>query len=384
MDILAIKLFILYPYIRKRKNNLYIISYLLFDWILTLTAVAQKEQKRTLFINTLLGLTNRVPPIWLMRQAGRYLPEYRETRQKAGSFLDLCYNPKMACEVTLQPIRRYGFDASILFSDILVVPDALGQKVEFLQGEGPKLDPIESGEDLSKLDLKKTSQKFNKVYETVDLLRTYLPQETALIGFCGAPWTVATYMVGGKGSPDQAKTRLFAYTDPKLFSRLIELLVFASVDYLSGQIKAGAQAIQIFDSWAGNLPEDEFRRWVILPTEKIVSQLKAKYPDIPIIGFPRGAGYRYTEYVTMTKVDAVSCDTTLSLNFIRERLQKKVAVQGNLDPLLLIQGGDRLDRRIDEILEQLRDGPFVFNLGHGILPETPPEHVEQLVKRIRQ
>ncbi len=345
---------------------------------------AKSKTNKPYFIETLLGQSNKVPPIWLMRQAGRYLPEYRETRQEAGSFLDLCYNPKLACEVTLQPIRRYEFDASILFSDILVVPDALGQKVEFVQGEGPKLEPIENAKDLKKLDIKKTKNKFGSVCETVELLRKSLPKETALIGFCGAPWTVATYMIGGKGSPDQAKTRLFAYSDPNLFSKLIELLVFASVDYLSGQIKAGAQVLQIFDSWAGNLPEDEFRKWVIQPTEEIVRQMKAAYPDVPIIGFPRGAGYRYTEFVTMTKVDAVSCDTTLSLNFIRDRLQNKVAVQGNLDPLLLIQGGDRLNRRIDEILEKLTDGPFVFNLGHGILPETPPENVEQLVKRIRQ
>ena len=348
-----------------------------------MTALAHKQAKKTFFIRTLEGDFQKTPPIWLMRQAGRYLPEYRQTRTEAGSFLDLCYSPKLACEVTLQPIRRYGFDASILFSDILVVPDALGQKVDFVQGEGPKLEPIESDIDLLNLNLKKTSKKFNIIYETVDLLRSNLPEETALIGFCGAPWTVSTYMVGGTGSVDQAKTRLFAYSKPETFKKLIDLLVFASVDYLSGQVQAGAQALQIFDSWAGNLPEDEFRQWVIEPTMRIVSQIKARHPGIPIIGFPKGVGSRYPEYVTMTKVDAVSCDTTLSLSFIREKLQNKVTVQGNLDPLLLIQGGDRLNQRVDEILETLTGGPFVFNLGHGILPQTPPEHVEQLVNRIR-
>ncbi len=348
-----------------------------------MTALAHKQKRKTLFEETLLGSFQKVPPVWLMRQAGRYLPEYRETRAEAGSFLDLCYNPKLACEVTLQPIRRYGFDASILFSDILVVPDALGQKVEFVQGEGPKLEPIEDEKDLLKLDLKKTEKKFSKVYETVDLLRTNLPEETALIGFCGAPWTVATYMIGGMGSKDQAETRLFAYSNPKLFKKIIDLLVSTSVEYLSGQVKAGAQALQIFDSWAGNLPEDEFRKWVIQPTEQIINQMRARHPGVPIIGFPRGVGPLYPEFVTMTKVDAVSCDTTLSLNFIRDKLQNKVTVQGNLDPLLLIQGGARLDQRVDEILEKLSDGPFIFNLGHGILPQTPPEHVTQLLKRIR-
>ncbi len=348
-----------------------------------MTALARKISRKSPFLEALQGTAQSIPPVWLMRQAGRYLPEYRETRQEAGSFLDLCYNPKLACEVTMQPIRRYGFDASILFSDILVVPDALGQKVEFVVGEGPKLQPIETEDDLKKLDLKKTKKKFSKVYETVSLLSSSLPEETALIGFCGAPWTVATYMVGGKGSPDQAITRLFAYQKPKLFKKLIDMLVFASVDYLSGQVQAGAQALQIFDSWAGNLPEDEFRQWVIGPTAQIVSQIRAKHPDIPIIGFPKGVGQRYPEFVTMTKVDAVSCDTSLSLGFIRDRLQNKVTVQGNLDPLLLIAGGDRLKRRVDEILEELAGGPFVFNLGHGILPQTPPENVELLLKQIR-
>lgn len=335
------------------------------------------------FLKVLKHETGITPPIWLMRQAGRYLPEYRQTREQAGSFLDLCYNPKLACEVTLQPIRRYAFDAAILFSDILIVPDALGQKVSFVTGEGPRLPPLETPKDITALKPDKTKKTFEIIYETVSLIRQNLSPETALIGFCGAPWTVATYMIGGQGSTDQAKTRLFAYRDPKAFAKLIEILVFTSVDYLSGQISAGAQAIQIFDSWAGNLPDDEFRRWVIKPTEQIVSQLKARHPNIPIIGFPKGAATRYPEFVTMTRVDAVSCDTSLPLNFMQSRLQNRVPVQGNLDPLLLIAGGDRLNKRIDNILESLSDGPFIFNLGHGILPETPPEHVTQLVNRVR-
>lgn len=343
----------------------------------------QRKIPSSPFLKVLHYENVEIPPIWLMRQAGRYLPEYLKTREEAGSFLDLCYNPKLACEVTLQPIRRFGFDASILFSDILVVPDALGQDVSFVKGEGPKLTPLETQKDITSLDIKNTKTKFETVFETVERIRSSLPEETALIGFCGAPWTVATYMIGGQGSTDQAQTRLFAYQKPQLFEKLIEILCYTSVDYLSGQIKAGAQAIQIFDSWAGPLPDDEFRNWVIKPTEQIVSQLKARHPDIPIIGFPRGAGPRYPQYVTMTRVDAVSCDTSLPLTFMQSRLQNRLPVQGNLDPLLLITGGSRLDKRIDEILQALSGGPFIFNLGHGILPQTPIKHVEHLIKRVR-
>ncbi|MEM7619108.1 MAG: uroporphyrinogen decarboxylase [Pseudomonadota bacterium] len=345
---------------------------------------SSQNTSKSFFLKVLEHESVFPPPIWLMRQAGRYLPEYLKTREQAGSFLDLCYNPKLACEVTLQPIKRFGFDAAILFSDILVVPDALGQTVSFIPGEGPKLTPLETQKDITALKPEKTKPKFDLIYESVSLIRENLPKETALIGFCGAPWTVATYMIGGKGSPDQATTRLFAYQKPKLFKKLIEILVFTSVDYLSGQIKAGANAIQIFDSWAGNLPDDEFRKWVIKSTEQIVSQLKARHPNIPVIGFPKGIGPKYPEFVAMTKVNAVSCDTALPLTFIQSRLQNRVAVQGNLDPLLLVSGGQALDKRIDEILQNLSNGPFIFNLGHGILPQTPISHVEQLVKRIRQ
>ncbi len=319
-----------------------------------------------------------------MRQAGRYLPEYRETRAQAGSFLQLCYNPELATEVTLQPIRRYGFDAAILFADILIVPDALGQEVWFAEGEGPKLDAIRRGEDLARLDLARADEKFAKIYETVRLLHQALPQKTTLIGFCGAPWTVATYMVGGGGSPDQAAARLWAYRQPRVFKRLISLLVEASFHYLSGQIKAGAEVVQIFDSWAGSLPDDEFRRWVIEPTRVLVQKLKAAHPQVPVIGFPRGVGPLARDFVRRTGVDAISCDTSLQLSWMRRNLQTQVAVQGNLDPLLLIAGGSAMTRRVRQILKALRGGPHIFNLGHGITPQTPPDHVARLVELVRE
>lgn len=334
-------------------------------------------------LHALLGGTASRPPIWLMRQAGRYLPEYRDIRTKAGSFLDLCYAPDLATEVTLQPIRRYELDAAILFSDILVVPDALGQRVRFVEGEGPRLDPVRESSELALLDGRDGKGKFERVWETVETIRAALPEPVALIGFCGAPWTVATYMVGGQGSPDQAETRLRAYQDPVFFQELIDLLTAVSGDYLSGQVSAGAEVIQIFDSWAGNLPDDEFARWVVAPTKNLVRTLKARHPEVPVIGFPRGSGPRYRDYIRDTGVDAVGCDTSLSLDFIAQKLQSKVAVQGNLDPLLLVSGGKRLDVRVDQILEALSGGPFVFNLGHGIVPQTPIDHVTQLVRRVR-
>ncbi len=324
------------------------------------------------------------PPVWLMRQAGRYLPEYRETRKQAGGFLDLCYNPKLAAEVTLQPIRRYGFDASILFSDILVVPDALGQTVRFVDGEGPRLDPIHDAAGLTRLTPTKAFAKYAIVAETVARLRQDLPSETALIGFCGAPWTVATYMIAGEGTKDQAPTRLFARRDPAAFTALINLLVATSVEYLSLQIKAGADLIQIFDTWAGVLPEDEFRRWVIAPTRALVTELKHRHPAIPILGFPRGAGALSLEFVEATGVDGISCDTAMPLQQIKTTLSGKTVVQGNLDPLLLVTGGDAMLKRIDEIKTALQLNPFIFNLGHGIVPETPPAHVEALVRRVRE
>lgn len=346
------------------------------------SSLSERSAKRR-FLRPFAGDAAIPPPIWLMRQAGRYLPEYRETREEAGSFLNLCYDPRLAAEVTLQPIRRYGFDASILFADILIVPDALGQRVTFEAGEGPRLDPITDEAGLSRLDPDATDGKFQLIWETVARLRQDLPDETALIGFCGAPWTVATYMVGGQGSSDQADTRSWAYRDPHGFGKLIDLLVQVSVDYLSGQVRAGADALQIFDSWAGSLPDDEFARWVVDPTRAMVEELKARHPDVPIIGFPRGAGASTAEFVTATGVDGVSCDTSMPLCAMRELAELDVVVQGNLDPLLLVAGGEALDRRVDEILAAMRGRRHVFNLGHGIVPQTPPENVARLVERVR-
>ena len=324
------------------------------------------------------------PPMWLMRQAGRYLPEYREVRASVGGFLELCYTPALAAEVTLQPIRRYGFDAAILFSDILVVPDALGQGVRFVEGEGPRLDAIGSPTELACLDPAGTAEKFGRVYETVARLRQDLPPETALIGFCGAPWTVATYMVGGQGSSDQAAARQLAYRDRVTFARLIDIVTEASIDYLDGQVRAGADVLQIFDSWAGNLPEGEFEAWVMAPTERIVTELKRRHPDTPIIGFPRGAGANAERYVGETGVEGLGCDTAMPLQQMRALADRSgVAVQGNLDPLLLAAGGPTFEARVRETLQVMRGAPYIFNLGHGIVPHTPPENVARLVDLVR-
>jgi uroporphyrinogen decarboxylase len=331
------------------------------------------------------GRTPGHPPLWLMRQAGRYLPEYREVRSRAGSFLDLCYAPTLAAEVTLQPVRRYGLDAAILFSDILVVPDALGQKVEFIEGEGPRLEAITSVGELGRLSPERAPGRLGAVYETVALVRASLPVETALIGFCGAPWTVATYMVGGRGSADQADARLWAYRDPAGFAQLIDLIAMVAAEFLAGQAAAGADVLQIFDSWAGSLPDDEFERWVVEPTRRIVSFLKDRHPAVPIIGFPRGAGVKYAHYARATGVDGVGCDTGFSLTgMARLADEEGIAVQGNLDPLLLVTGGAALEARVAQILERLSGRPFIFNLGHGIVPETPPENVARLVELVRR
>jgi uroporphyrinogen decarboxylase len=329
------------------------------------------------------GRAAHPPPLWLMRQAGRYLPEYREVRARAESFLSLCYDPAMAAEVTLQPIRRYGFDAAIVFSDILVVPDALGQTVTFVEGEGPRLEAIQTAADLARLNAGATRTKFGRVFETVARVRQDLSDATSLIGFCGAPWTVATYMVAGRGSPDQAAARLWAYRDPDGFQRLIDLLGEASAEYLSGQVAAGADVLQIFDTWAGNLPDDAFQRWVIAPTRKLVAHVKARYPEVPVIGFPRGAGPRAAAYIAETGVDGIGCDTAMPLSLMRETLAPLAVVQGNLDPLALLAGGDALDFGVRAILDAMGDRRFVFNLGHGILPTTPPEHVTRLVEMVR-
>lgn len=319
-----------------------------------------------------------------MRQAGRYLPEYREVREQAGGFLQLCYNPDFATEVTMQPIRRYDFDAAILFADILIVPDALGQKVWFETGEGPRLTPVTNRNEVNALNLTGTAEKFNSIYQTVRSIRAALPAEKALIGFCGAPWTVATYCVGGRGSPDQAATRLLAYSDPSTMQALMDVLVEASITYLNGQIAAGANTVQIFDTWAGTLPDDEFDRWSIAPTKAIVDGVRAANPDVPIIGFPRQAGTRLASYVDQTGVDGVGCDTTTVLSHVVRDIPENVVLQGNLDPLLLVSGGDHMARRVDEILTATEGRKFIFNLGHGIVPQTPPQHVADLVALVRQ
>lgn len=336
------------------------------------------------FLAALQGETNAPPPLWLMRQAGRYLPEYREVRRTVPSFLDLCLTPALAAEVTLQPLRRFAFDASIVFSDILVVPFALGQQVTFVEGEGPKLDPVRDGAAIARLEFAGASERLAPVYETVERVVAGLPDGVPLIGFCGAPWTVATYMVEGGGSKDQAAARRLAYGDPEAFQALIDTLIEASSAYLIGQVEAGCSAIQIFDSWAGSLPEDEFARWCIAPTKAIVTRVKAAHPDIPVIGFAKGAGPSSEVYAAETGIDAIGCDTSLPLGFIRNRLQAHLLpVQGNLDPVLLLAGGEALETRVRTILETLGEGPFVFNLGHGILPETPIENVERLVALVK-
>jgi len=336
------------------------------------------------FLEVLAGRRQSVPPIWMMRQAGRYLPEYRAVREKAGSFLDLCFNPDYAAEVTLQPIRRFGFDAAILFSDILVVPHSLGRKVWFVEGEGPRLEPLRDVASIKALPFEVDDATLAPVYATVRAVKAALPSHVALIGFCGAPWTVATYMVAGQGTTDQAPARMLAYGDPESFARLIDVLADASANYLIGQLEAGAEALQIFDTWAGVLPGDEFERWCVQPTAKIVAKVRDRFADAKIIGFPRGAGINLLRYAEKTGVDAVGLDWTIDLTFARERIQSRIPVQGNLDPLVLRAGGAALDHGVDAIMGALAAGPFVFNLGHGILPDTPIAHVEQMLARVRR
>lgn len=318
-----------------------------------------------------------------MRQAGRYLPEYRAVRAKAGSFLDLVYNPELATEVTLQPVRRFGFDAAILFSDILVVPHALGQPVKFAEGEGPLLDPIRDRIDFERLTSDIDHTVLAPVYETVQRVKEALPAATALLGFCGAPWTVATYMIAGRGTPDQAPARMFAYRDAAAFDVLMDVLVEASTSYLVRQLQAGADAVQIFDTWAGVLPPEQFARWCIAPTRRIVTMVRLQMPDAKVIGFPRGAGSQLPRYVAETGVDAAGLDWMIDREFARENVQSLVPVQGNLDPLVLLAGGIALDRAVDAAMEAFAGAPFIFNLGHGILPETPISHVEQMLRRVR-
>ncbi|HRK97546.1 MAG TPA: uroporphyrinogen decarboxylase [Alphaproteobacteria bacterium] len=335
--------------------------------------------------HTLQGKTFDTPPIWLMRQAGRYLPEYLATRSTAGNFLNLCYTPTLASEVTLQPIRRFNFDAAILFSDILVIPHAMGQHLEFAANHGPILGELP---DLDTIDLSKFHVNLSPVYETVSIIRKQLNNEgfssTDLIGFSGAPWTLACYMIDRKGTKDFNETRTMALSQPEIFSKLIDLLTQAATEYLTQQILHGANIIQIFDSWAGVLPPDQFRKWVIAPTKKIITNLHHQFPHIPVIGFPKGASFLYAEYARETAVTCLGLDTQVPPEYAAKNLQTICPVQGNLDPMTLKAGGKELKHQILKIIENFKGKPYVFNLGHGIDKDTPPAHIKQLIKIIKE
>ncbi len=330
-------------------------------------------------LRVLAGQTLDRPPWWLMRQAGRYLPEYRAVRARAGDFVTLCLTPDLAAEVTLQPIRRFGMDAAILFSDILLVPKALGQRLSF-ENDGPKLEPISDAGMLGSVDMALLAP----VAEAVRHVHAELPDGVALIGFAGAPWTVATYMVEGGTSRDFHRVRAWSYRDPVGFTALIDRIAAATFDFLALQIEAGAEVVQLFDSWAGALSPEGFERWVIAPTKRLVAALKDRFPNVPVIGFPRGAGLFYQYYAAETGVDAVSLDTAMPPAFARDRLQSRVAVQGNLDPVLLVVGGEAMRAAVSQLWATLGHGPYIFNLGHGILPETPPEHVAELARILNE
>ena len=333
-------------------------------------------------VRVLKGSVEERPPVWLMRQAGRYLPEYRELRAKAGSFWAMALTPDYAAEVTLQPIRRFGFDAAILFSDILTVPEALGQKVTFTEGEGPSLKPVTTAKGFVE-DREAWARYFEPVYEALRLTRAGLPQQTALLGFAGAPWTLATYLAAGAGGDEQKAAKLWAYRDPQGFTALLDILGECVAFHLIRQLDAGADAVQIFDSWASGLPEAAYSQLVVEPTRKVVEAVRAKRPNAKIIGFPRAstlAGYQL--YATVTGVDVIGVDTAAPWSWMAS-FAKAIPLQGNLDPLALIAGGTALDKAVDEILEAMAGKPHIFNLGHGILPETPIAHVEHLLKRIR-
>ena len=342
-----------------------------------MTALAPKK-----LLNVLKGNHETVPPVWLMRQAGRYLPEYRALRAEKGGFLELAYDSDCAAEITLQPIRRFGFDGAILFSDILVIPHAMGQDLWFETGEGPRLAPPLKDQSFEKLV--PVPERLHPVFETVRKVKAGLSPETTFLGFAGSPWTVATYMVAGQGSKDQSDARRMAYGHPERFGLLIDSIVEATVDYLSGQIDAGVDAVQLFDSWAGSLSPAQFEDWVIAPNARIVAALKQRHPDTPIIGFPKGAGGKLPDYALKTGVDAIGVDETVDPLWANAVLPKRMPVQGNLDPLALIAGGDALERAVIRILNAFADRPHVFNLGHGILPDTPIEHVEKLLNLVRK
>lgn len=335
------------------------------------------------FMRALKGEVQATPPIWLMRQAGRYLPEYRALREKTGSFLDMCYTPDLAVEITLQPIRRYAFDAAILFSDILVIPDALGREVRFVAGEGPRLNPIVDLSDLPVFDPDRLDAHLDPVYRAVKGLADSLPDRVALIGFAGAPWTIATYMIEGRSGADFLTVRDLAYRDPQGFERLMDCLVRATGHYLSRQIEAGAEAVKIFDSWSGVLAASEFEKWVIEPFVRLVKLLKGRYPEVPILGFPRGCGVHYADFSMKTDIDALAVDHMTPLAWLHERLPENVVIQGNLDPLLLRLGGDAMTETAKSIVIACKNRPHVFNLGHGVMPDTDPDHVSRLIDTVR-
>lgn len=325
-----------------------------------------------------------VPPIWLMRQAGRYLPEYRELRAHAGSFLDLCFTPDFATEVTLQPIRRYGLDGAILFSDILVIPYALGQPLWFEQGVGPRLTPLEGPADIDRvLDPARLHEVLAPVYTTLQRVTAELPAGTTMIGFAGAPWTVATYMIEGGTSKDFASVKRWAFGDPDSFQKLVDQLVTSTASYLKAQVDAGAEAVQIFDTWAGSLPAAAQRRWSLEPIKRIIAEVRTAHPDVPVLAFPKGVGPMYTSFADELEADALSMDASLPLDWARAHLQGRVTVQGNLDPQQLVVGGESMRAAIRDICSHFAGGPFIFNLGHGVVPQTPPDHVADLVETVR-
>jgi uroporphyrinogen decarboxylase len=321
-------------------------------------------------------------PIWLMRQAGRYLPEYRALRAEKGGFMDLVYDPEAAAEVTLQPIRRFGFDGGILFSDILIVPHALGQDLRFTAVEGPRLSPALVDTAFSALEA--VPGRLEPIYRTVEKVAAALPGETTFLGFAGSPWTVATYMIAGEGSREQADARRYAYRDPQAFHEIIEAIAAMTVDYLSGQIEAGVEAVQLFDSWSGSLSPAQFEKWVIAPTARIVSSLKQRHPEVPVIGFPKGAGGKLGDYTRETGVDAIGLDETVNPEWAAREIRDDFPVQGNLDPLALIAGGEVLAQAVERILSAFEGRPHIFNLGHGILQDTPIAHVEELLRLVRK
>ena len=340
-------------------------------------------QNKTI-LRALAGETQPVPPIWMMRQAGRYLPEYRATRAQAGDFLSLCYNSELAAEVTLQPIRRYGFDAAIMFADILLIPQALGADLWFVTGEGPRLSTVTKEADFNRLKpANETDATLNPIYETLRILSRALPAETTLIGFAGAPWTVATYMIAGRGTPDQGPAHKLIAENPDLFQRLIDLLTEATIDYLSKQIDAGAEVVKLFDSWAGSLKGRDFDRFALAPTRRIVTALKARHPNTPVIAFPREAGEKYLGFAKATGADCLALDNSVDPHWAAAHLQPDGCVQGNLKSSHMVSGGPALVKDTKRIVAAFRNGPHIFNLGHGITPQADPDNVQRMIDAVR-